>query len=180
MDGNTVKSSAKTSTPLLDSSWKAAGTGDFDRDGKTDILWRNDDGSVALWQMNGSTVVNSSLTSTPSLDSSWKINGTADFSGDGKADILWRNTNTGAVDIWQMNGAQVVSSSLTSTPSLDSSWKAAGTGDFNGDGKSDILWRKDSGAAVVWQMNGAAVVSSSLTSFSAPNSANWQIAAPMI
>jgi hypothetical protein len=180
MDGNTVKSSAKTSTPLLDSSWKAAGTGDFDRDGKTDILWRNDDGSVALWQMNGSTVVNSSLTSTPSLDSSWKINGTADFSGDGKADILWRNTNTGAVDIWQMNGSKVVSSSLTSTPSLDSSWKAAGTGDFNGDGKSDILWRKDSGAAVVWQMNGAAVVSSSLTSFSAPNSANWQIAAPMI
>jgi phosphodiesterase/alkaline phosphatase D-like protein/predicted nucleic acid-binding Zn ribbon protein len=177
MDGTTAVSSL-TSTPTLATGWKAAGTGDFNGDGKSDILWRNDDGSVALWQMNGSTVVSSSLTSTPSLDGSWKINGTADFNGDGKADILWRNTNTGAVDIWQMNGATVLSSSLTSTPGLDSSWQVAGTADFSGDGKADILWRKDSGATDVWQMNGSYVVSSNLTSIQ-PLAA-WNVAAPIL
>ena len=29
-----------------------------------------------------------------------------------------------------------------------------GVGDFNGDGKADILWQNDSGQAAVWLMNG--------------------------
>ncbi|MFI4997854.1 MAG: FG-GAP repeat domain-containing protein, partial [Hyphomicrobiales bacterium] len=33
------------------------------------------------------------------------------------------------------------------------SWHAAETGDFNGDGKADILFRNDSGAIWEWQMN---------------------------
>ena len=28
------------------------------------------------------------------------------------------------------------------------------TGDFNGDGKSDILWQNDNGQAAIWLMNG--------------------------
>jgi RHS repeat-associated protein len=136
---------------------------DFSGDGKSDIFWRNDYGSVALWQMNGSTITSRNLTSTSFLDSSWTVAGTGDFNGDGKYDVLWRNAN-GAVDIWTMNGATVISNSLTSTPTLDNSWKTAGTGDFNGDGKSDILWRNANGAVVVWAMDGSTVKSSTLTS----------------
>jgi serralysin len=29
--------------------WKAVGTGDFDGDGKSDILWQNTDGQAAIW-----------------------------------------------------------------------------------------------------------------------------------
>ncbi len=57
---------------------------DFNGDGKSDILWRNDYGSVALWQMNGAAVANTALTSTPSVDSSWKTAGTGDFDCYGK------------------------------------------------------------------------------------------------
>jgi len=31
--------------------------------------------------------------------------------------------------------------------------------DFNGDGRSDILWRNDSGALAEWLMNGNTVIS---------------------
>jgi FG-GAP-like repeat len=178
MDGTTVVTSSLTSTPKLDNSWKTAGISDFNGDGQSDILWRNDDGSIALWQMNGSTVTSSSLTSTPKLDNTWKISGTGDFNGDGKADVLWRNTNTGAIAIWQMNGATVVSSTATSTPGLDSSWQVAGTADFSGDGKADILWRKDTGATDVWTMSGATVVSSNLTSVQP--FAGWNVATPIL
>jgi hypothetical protein len=37
--------------------WVIAGTGDFNRDGYADILWRdNNSGGVAMWLMNGATV----------------------------------------------------------------------------------------------------------------------------
>jgi serralysin len=38
-------------------------------------------------------------------------------------------------------------------------WHALKAEDFNGDGKSDILWQNDDGTAAVWLMNGASLVS---------------------
>jgi hypothetical protein len=34
-----------------------------------------------------------------------------------------------------------------------------GTGDFNGDGMTDIAWRDSSGNTAIWLMNGASVLS---------------------
>ena len=36
-------------------SWHAVGTGDFNGDGRSDILWQNADGEVAIWEMNGAS-----------------------------------------------------------------------------------------------------------------------------
>jgi Domain of unknown function (DUF4347)/FG-GAP-like repeat len=128
---------------------------DFNSDQKSDILWRKDDGTVALWQMNGSTVTTGSYV-TPTLDSTWKIASTADFSGDGKADLLWRNDN-GTNALWTMNGSAIVGGGYI--PTLDSTWKVASTADFDGDKKADLLWRKDDGTTALWKMNGATIVS---------------------
>jgi hypothetical protein len=57
-----------------------------------------------------------------------------------------------------MNGASVLSSGGIGNVPLN--WTMAQTGDFNGDGKSDLLWRDTSGDTAIWFMNGVSVASS--------------------
>jgi uncharacterized protein len=141
---------------------------DFGGDGKADILFRNTNGTVALWQMNGATLNQANTVTT--IDASWQVAAIADFGGDGKADILWRNTN-GTVALWQMNGA-ALSQSDTIT-AIDASWQVAGVADFSGDGKADILWRNTDGTVALWQMNGATrTQADTITNVGA----SWQVA----
>jgi hypothetical protein len=61
-----------------------------------------------------------------------------------------------------MNGAQIVSSAVINTVAVPD-WKVVGTGDTNGDGRADILWRNTrTGTNVLYLMNGAQVVSSAV------------------
>jgi hypothetical protein len=76
---------------------------DFNGDGKSDILWQNDNGQVAIWEMNATTVIAGAVIGNPGP--SWEVIATGDFNGDGKSDILWQN-DSGEVDIWEMNGTR--------------------------------------------------------------------------
>ncbi|WP_316172195.1 VCBS repeat-containing protein [Bradyrhizobium sp. SZCCHNRI3037] len=124
---------------------------DFNGDGRSDILWRNNSsGLVYAWLMNGSTT--SSIASLGG-GTDWSVAGTGDFNGDGKSDILWRSNSSGLVYEWLMNGS--IASSIASLGG-GTDWSIAGTGDFSGDGKSDILWRSNSSGLVYeWLMNGS-------------------------
>ena len=83
----------------IPTSWTIVGTGDFNGDGNTDLLWRDIDGDVAIWFMNGTTLV--SGPDLGNIPTNWTIVGTGDFNGDGYSDILWRDT-AGDVAIWYM------------------------------------------------------------------------------
>ena len=51
-----------------------------------------------------------------------------------------------------------IASSQTINAAPDSSWSIVEVGDFNGNGRSDLLWRQNAtGLLVVWQMNGATI-----------------------
>ena len=89
MNGTNIIASA--GSPQPGPSWHAIGTGDFNGDGKSDILWQNTSGQAAIWEMNGTNIIASPALS-PKPGPSWKAVGTGDFNGDGKSDILWQNT----------------------------------------------------------------------------------------
>ncbi|MBV9977279.1 MAG: FG-GAP repeat protein, partial [Hyphomicrobiales bacterium] len=171
MNGSQIASAGDVTyqgSPIApDSSWSVVGLGDFNGDGKTDVLWRNSSsGEVTDWTMNGSQITSGGDVtyqgSPVAPDATWSVAGIGDFNGDGMADILWRNSN-GTLSDWTMNGSQVTSEQnvtfqgAPATP--DASWQIAEIGDFNGDGKSDILWRNTNGALSDWTMNGSQVVS---------------------
>ncbi|MCK7462051.1 MAG: VCBS repeat-containing protein [Sphingobacterium sp.] len=77
-------------------------------------------------------------------DTAWQIAGTGDFNGDQQTDILWRYYGTGPYQglnvVWHMNGATFLSENVLSAVT-ETAWQIAGTGDFNGDQQTDILWR---------------------------------------
>jgi hypothetical protein len=156
--------------------WHIQGTGDFNDDGKADILWRHDDGTVALWQMKGAQIASSAVIAGPGLaPNDWHIQGVGDFNGDAKDDILWRNDD-GSLALWQMNGAQVASTAFVAGPAQASTdWHVHGVGDFNGDAKDDILWRNDDGSVAVWLMNGSQIASTAILANPSQAPLDWHI-----
>jgi hypothetical protein len=139
----------------IDPSWKAIDTGDFNGDGTSDILWQNTSGAVTIWLMNGT---HAAVGATYTVDPSWHAIATGDFNGNNMSDILWQNTN-GAATIWLMEGASPTLYYGVPSPvggpiyDVNPSWHAVGTGDFDGDGKSDIIWQNTSGTTTIWQMD---------------------------
>jgi ELWxxDGT repeat protein len=87
--------------------------GDFNGDGKSDILWQNDSGEAVIWELNGTSVIGGGSLGNPGL--SWHAVGTGDFNGDGRSDILWQNSS-GEAAIWEMNGTSVIGGGSLGNP----------------------------------------------------------------
>ncbi|MEO6996083.1 MAG: FG-GAP-like repeat-containing protein, partial [Lacunisphaera sp.] len=151
---NTIRVGTATSIyPLSVAASKPLG--DFDGDGKADLVWTNTvTGERSMWLMDGSGMkAGASLGVVPV---EWVVSATADFDGDGKADIFWTNTVTGDRAIWLMDGSSMRLNTFMGTVSAD--WVISGTGDFDGDGKQDLVWTNTTtGDRAMWLMNGNAV-----------------------
>jgi hypothetical protein len=140
---------AQTQTPT---NWKIAGTGDFNGDGRSDILWRGDQGGLSDWlgRADGGFIVNDAGALT-TVHQSWRVAGTGDFNGDGRDDILWRMTS-GAVSNWlaDADGGFTANDAKALNNQISSSWHISAVGDFNGDSRDDVLWRHEDGTMSDW------------------------------
>lgn len=157
--------------------WHVVGAGDFNGDGRDDILWRNDAGLLSNWlgtATGGFTANNANATF--SVATNWNVVATGDFNGDGRDDILWRD-NGGQLTDWlgSLNGG-FTQNSANFSQFVATNWSVAGTGDFNGDGKDDILWRNSSGQLTDWLGNSTGGFTANSANMSQLVSTAWHVA----
>jgi VCBS repeat protein len=128
-----------------------AGVADFDGDGTSDVLWRDEYGRLQLWYWGVSTNVEVRPFNSEDwmVGSDWHVEGVGDVDGDGYPDIVWRHDG-GQVAVWLMVGSIHRSEVWPVGTGFGLDWKIQGVGDFDGDGRADLLWRKDDGRLAIW------------------------------
>src|SRR5262249_20205871 len=95
--------------------WQVADVkGDFNGDGRADILTRNSDGTLSMWLMDGARIAQGAVI-YDHLPLTWQVvDAHDDFNGDGKSDILTRSTSDGTLSLWTMDGTHIVQGAVLS------------------------------------------------------------------
>lgn len=149
--------------------FKGLGNIDDDIAGTSDIVWVDrGTGEVHVWLMDGLTdaATLESLGDAGVIDTvdrrSWRLYTQGDYNGDGKKDVLAIRPSDGMVAVWLLDGITPVSTleARGDTELLHNTfalrWRLKAIGDFNGDGRDDLLWmHSQTGKVVVWLMDGA-------------------------
>jgi Subtilase family len=156
--------SAGIRTQLPDSISLNCNIQDFNKDNKSDILWRNkNSGDNLAWNFKTKTATNDTLNINyqwlPKVnDSNWEIIASADFNMDGDLDVMWRHKPSGGILLWFLNNNSQIIGTHWLTWVQDQNWQIAGVGDFDADGQVDILWRnKSTGHNLLWIMKGLTI-----------------------
>jgi hypothetical protein len=67
------------------------------------------------------------------------------------------DSQSGTVAIWFLNGTPV--QSTASLGAVPSTWSIVQTGDYDGNGTTDILWEDNGGNLAIWYMSGSTIAS---------------------
>jgi hypothetical protein len=97
---------------LPNTAYSIMDVGDFNVDGKPDILWRNTPtGANAVCYIDGVTLSRVADLLTE-VDQTWKIAGVGDFNGDLKPEVLRRKTGRGPNacqnGVWYIDGVSLL------------------------------------------------------------------------
>jgi hypothetical protein len=189
--------------PVADRNWDIQAVADFNQDGFSDIVWRNQaTGDNVVWYLRNHQFIQNPTAPAqgidfdyfaPVRDGNWSIKGAADFNNDGKTDLIWRNQATGENVTWFLNKTQFARNNAAPqrgqdfdyfSPVADRNWDLATVGYFNGDRSPDLVWRnKASGENVVWFLNGTKFAKNpnapqggqDFSYFQSRQDANWEI-----
>jgi len=160
------------------------GVGDFDGDGRQDVVWMNTTSRQAtVWYLGGTggVMFRGWNYLAPTGQTGWQIVAAADFDGNGVPDLVWQNDTTGQVTVWYIGGAggAVLQGWNYLSQSSISGWHVVAAADFDGNGVPDLVWQNDSTRQVtVWYMGGAGgAVFQGWNYLSASGFPGWHVAA---
>jgi GH25 family lysozyme M1 (1,4-beta-N-acetylmuramidase) len=158
-----------TPKKIGDYGWEAfdafAGVGDFNGDGKNDLVARKPDGTLWLYPGTGRVdsgsngyagAIKIGLGGWEAFDT---ITGVGDLNGDGRSDLLARKPNG---SLWLYKGTGKVDAADSGYQGAvkvgDYGWEAFdqlfGAGDFNADGRNDLLARRPDGTLWLYPGDG--------------------------
>lgn len=137
--------------------WEVVTTGDFNKDGDADIVWRHKSlATWKIWQMENGLRVAQSTPSDFDLAHAWTVVGAGDIDRDGDDDIIFNNATTGAVQAWEMQNYVVVATRSIGTKA---GYTLSRIGDFNADGDVDLLFRQNGGDTLItWELQAGGFV----------------------
>jgi hypothetical protein len=81
------------------------GAGDFNGDGKADLLFENASGVYSTWDLSGSAVIGGGAIGSPGANMVFE--GIADLNGNHISSILFYDISTGGYVSWEMNDTSV-------------------------------------------------------------------------
>ncbi len=148
--------------------------GDWEGDGKTDIVTRMNDGRLVLHRGDGT----GRIVSTATIGTAWsglsQIT-SGDFDGDGRRDLFTVRAKDGALVLYPGNGTGGFrAAAVIGWSGWNSMSAVRGVGDITGDGRDDLLARRTSdGALLVYRVQGAARVTPPLVAGTYASSTAW-------
>lgn len=148
---------------------------DLNGDGIQDVVWLNETaGTYVGWVYDANGQPTEPVRVL--IGAPWKLAAVGYFDDDNITDFVWRYTGSGAYEganvLWNMNPNGTVKSNVgfggNPTTALQTS------GDYNGDGITDLVWKMPSTDHLVWIMNAGGTVAA--TAAFATQSGAWQLA----
>lgn len=128
--------------------WRLAEVADFDADGRADLFWRREDGSAAaLWSLDG--LAAPATRGMADAGAEWRLLTAAALDDARGADLLWQDA---AGNLVGWSGADPARS-FRLTRAASAGWTLVGAFDTNGDGRAELLWRRDAdGTMGAWSL----------------------------